>query len=58
MTVVGFELVRCEKPEAGVAAVGVVAGEPFEDGAPGGGAVGVAAPVDELSFEAGEERLD
>ena len=57
MTVLLFVLVGCEVPEAGVAAVGVIAGEPFEDRAARCGPVGEAVPVDELSFEAGEERL-
>ena len=58
MTVVGFVLVWGEAVEAGVAAGGVVSGEPLEDRPPCGGAVGVAAPVDELSLEAGERFGD
>ena len=40
-----------------LSAAGVIAGEPFEDRAARCGPVGEAVPVDELSFEAGEERL-
>lgn len=36
VTVVEFELVWCEAPQAGVTPVGVVAGEPLEDGCDGG----------------------
>lgn len=57
VTVLVFVLVWCEAAQAGVSPVGVVAGEPFEDRPAGCGPVGVAVPVDELSFEAGEERL-
>ena len=53
MTVVDFVLVRCETFQAGVAPGGVVAGEPFEDRLAGGGPVGVAVLVDELSCPSG-----